>query len=134
MSAQHNLMMISLNVRGLKNLSSNATLLNPKSQKSEDLKQITEFGPKSVWIELPERFCAIGSHLLLTIEVNTYGNVHDFEATGKVIKKESPESGFCLTEIELAQYDIDIWTEFLNEIKAQQERAIELFEQVKGNK
>ena len=98
----------------------------------EDLSVVlTEFGERSITLEIPSHVCSSGHNLVITIVTEGASPNVTFAASGKVESTEKLPTGRERINVNLTQYDDRVWNSLLNTYSRRQEEILRFFKAVK---
>lgn len=93
--------------------------------------EVVEWGEQTLVFQSTAR--ALTGHLVSVAAVILFGaERRAFEATGKVQSLATGTDGLTRFEILLQQFDRQLWSQFLEALKAKQSRADRIFKSVRG--
>lgn len=124
-------MALTIEILSIRNLTLDIDIL--ASQKLDRL-EVAEYNTQSVVVNLPHMRVGAGSLVSMGGRLHFGDKDWKFAATGQVVSCETNSSGKThRVEIHFRQIDNDLWNQFLDAGKAEQQRVDTLFRSMKGD-
>lgn len=116
----------SLQILSMKNIATEIDLLGGSAPL-----EVLEYGETALVIGFPAPL-TVDVLLSLQCRLATQGRSALFPATAKVLSCSKTDEGFFRVQLQLRQYDTDIWERFIRIGRDGQEHADRLFSAIKG--
>lgn len=119
----------SMRIQFLENITMQKVLIR---RNAKLLTEALEYGDNSILFEISNANCKESHRLSISGNLITSIKTVAFTFTAKVVSVEAVEGKRQRLRVEFLQYDVPLWSDFLNFAKARQVQADEIFKKVKG--
>ena len=104
-----------------------------KEPSDETRVEIIEFRQQGVLLGIPERVCAEGHQVNLSIEISLAEQRKKIDVVGKITMHQREAGGRDTVEVTFTQFEQTLWDEILSFFSTLQDNLAEFLEVAKGN-